>query len=158
MASVWQPGRTIGGLGLKTVPALGARILSVVIAATFMWAGLAKLLDLHSFRGSVASFDVIPSWSVGLIGMTLPPLELILGIMVLTGLRKRAAALGLTVLCLGFLVLLGQAFWRGLPVDCGCFGSSGNTAEAALLPFLRALGVFLLCVTATVCEYRRTAN
>ena len=77
--------------------------------------------------------------------MGLPPLEVILGVMLITGWRVRVASLGVLVLSIIFAFALGQALMRGLQVDCGCFGSGKPSTQKTLL----ALGRDVLLIAAS---------
>jgi hypothetical protein len=77
--------------------------------------------------------------------MGLPPLEVILGVMLITGWRVRVASLGVLVLSIIFAFALGQALMRGLQVDCGCFGSG----KPSTLKTLLALGRDVLLIAAS---------
>ena len=77
----------------------------------------------------------------------LPPLEMIVGGLLLSGWQRRVAALSALMLTGVFLLALGSAIARGLTIDCGCFG--GDDAKGDLwMALLRdlTLGASLICV------------
>ena len=98
-------------------------LLRLVIGGAFLYAGYLKVRDGVAFADSIASFKLLPPELINLMAMGLPPLEIILGVMLVTGWRGRVASLGVLVLSIVFAFALGQALMRGLQVDCGCFGS-----------------------------------
>jgi uncharacterized membrane protein YphA (DoxX/SURF4 family) len=98
-------------------------LLRLVIGGAFLYAGYLKVRDGVAFADSIASFKILPPAGINLLAMGLPPLEMILGVMLVTGWRVRVASLGVLVLSIIFAFALGQALMRGLQVDCGCFGS-----------------------------------
>jgi len=84
-----------------------------------------------------------------LIAIRLPPLEIILGVLLVGGWKVRTGIGGITFLTIFFAVILVQAALRGLPVDCGCFGSGPPSIRGTYLSLARTLGLvvvsFYLC-------------
>jgi uncharacterized membrane protein YphA (DoxX/SURF4 family) len=99
--------------------------LAVRIAAAAIWlvAGVAKLSDVTSFQQQLTGYDVLPHGTIATVGYGLPLLEIVLGGYLLVGALVRPAAILSCVLMCVFIVAQGQAWARGLAVDCGCFGS-----------------------------------
>lgn len=98
-------------------------LLRLTLSGVFVYAGLAKLHDPHVFSESIASFRLLPPALINLSTLTLPPMEILAGLLALTGGRlRRCGAFALLVMLAVFLVALAQAQARGLNVDCGCFG------------------------------------
>ena len=83
-----------------------------------------KILDPYPFAESIASFRLLPPVVLNLAALTLPPLEVLAGMLALgRNPWRRAGALCLLALLVIFLAALASAAARGLNVDCGCFGS-----------------------------------
>ena len=120
-------------------------LLRLVIGGAFLYAGCLKIRDGVAFADSIESFKLLPSELINLMAMGLPPLEVILGMMLVTGWRVRVASFGVLVLSIVFAFALGQALMRGLQVDCGCFGSG---KPSTLKTFL-ALGRDVLLIAAS---------
>jgi uncharacterized membrane protein YphA (DoxX/SURF4 family) len=120
-------------------------LLRLVIGGAFLYAGYLKVRDGVAFADSIASFKLLPSELINLMAMGLPPLEVILGVMLVTGWRGRVASLGVLVLSIIFAFALGQALMRGLQVDCGCFGSG----KPSTLKTILALGRDVLLIAAS---------
>jgi uncharacterized membrane protein YphA (DoxX/SURF4 family) len=99
--------------------------LAVRLAAAAIWlfAGITKLTGLRQFRTEVAAYDLLPHALVGPFAYALPFVEAAAGLYLLAGLLVRPAAILTSVLLAAFLVAQGQAWARGLSLDCGCFGS-----------------------------------
>ena len=120
-------------------------LLRLVIGGAFLYAGYLKVRDGVAFADSIASFKILPTELINLMAMGLPPLEIILGVMLVTGWRGRVASLGVLVLSIIFAFALGQALMRGLQVDCGCFGAG---KPSTLKTFL-ALGRDILLIASS---------
>jgi len=101
--------------------------LRLLIGLVFVVAGVLKLPDLQGFSDSVSSFEILPNSLITLWAMTLPPLEITIGVMLVTGHRCQLAAFSAFFLSTLFCLALGQALFRGLNINCGCFGSEDQT-------------------------------
>jgi hypothetical protein len=99
-------------------------ILRVVIGSIFIVSGLGKLLGPYqNFLYAVQAYQVLPSWAEVLTAQIFPWIEFFVGIFVLLGLWTSWSLRGALVLFGVFVVIVGQALIRGLPLEsCGCFG------------------------------------
>jgi len=117
--------------------------LRVVLGGLFLYAGASKIGNPLAFADSIATFKLLPPQLLNVVALSLPPFEILLGILLVTGLQARPASLGITVLAIVFGIALGQALARGLQVDCGCFGSGQPSTLKTWGSFARA-GLFCL--------------
>lgn len=92
-------------------------------AAVWLTAGAAKLPEIESFRVQVERFALLPHALVIPFAYVLPFFEIGLGLYLAAGLFTRGTALVGTLLMAAFLGAQIQALARGIPLDCGCFGS-----------------------------------
>jgi protein-disulfide isomerase len=118
----------------------------VVLAAVWAWAGLAKIGDPRRFVQVVRAYDATPEWLSKAIGYGLPTLELVLAVLLLTGLITRYAAAVSALLLVVFGAGIIQAAARGLEIRCGYFGGGGGVATSTsyTLDILRDLGLLVL--------------
>jgi len=72
---------------------------------------------------------------------------------VLTGFYRRAALLGVSGLMLIFVLALVSAIVQGIPVDCGCFGSSEPSVMGAWLAIGRDLPILAAALWLYIREY-----
>lgn len=111
------------------------------------WAGIAKLLDLPTSVRAVRAYQLLPEVLVPAVGYALPVVEIILALLLITGLLTRYAALAQGLVMLAFVFGISWAWARGLNIDCGCFGGggelAGNQEAQYLLPLLRDGGLVL---------------
>jgi len=96
------------------------------LAAVWLISGGSKVVDPEQTYVSVAAYDVLPAGMVTVVAAALPFVELALGVLLLLGLGTRAAAIASLVLLVAFIAGVGQAWARGLSIDCGCFGQGGT--------------------------------
>jgi uncharacterized membrane protein YphA (DoxX/SURF4 family) len=104
------------------------RVAQIVAGVIFLASALAKIADLSAFSGSIHNFHlepVIPMAATNLLAMTIPWVELVAGLALLTGVRPRAGAFVYTALLAVFTIGVAAAMARGLSFDCGCFGKAG---------------------------------
>ena len=81
-----------------------------------------KLLDMPGFYAIVATYHMLPTALIPPAAWALTLFELLLGLVLLTPLWRRAVP-WLPPLHVFYLIGLGQALWRGLNIpNCGCFG------------------------------------
>ncbi len=107
----------------------------LTLGLLFLYAGGTKVVDLDGFAGTIASYQLFPyAWNY-LVAAILPFIELLAGALLLFNAQVRPASLVLGLLNLIFIVALVSLIWRGLEIDCGCFGSSGRatTPQEALV-------------------------
>jgi putative oxidoreductase len=96
-------------------------LLRWLLGLLLVWAGLGKLANLQEFYVMLAAYrlPVPPSLLSGM-GIVLPWMELLCGLLLLGGMRKRAALTWGLVMFFTFIVCTGQAWFRGLKIACGC--------------------------------------
>ena len=122
--------------------------IRVVIGGIFIYAGVVKMMDPWAFATAITSFHILPLVLLTPATLTLPALELITGFLWVLNRAAVSAATTIFGLCALFVVALGTAILRGLPLNCGCFGApfGGSTPTVALLRdvfFLAATGYWL---------------
>ncbi len=120
------------------------------LGVLFVGAAWHKIAFPQAFAVDVATYDILPLGLVNLMAITLPWIEIVVGVMLLAGVRTRAAALLVTGMMLVFVGALVIALSRGLDMSCGCFASqSAGEDPISLLTVFRdlawlALGALVL--------------
>jgi uncharacterized membrane protein YphA (DoxX/SURF4 family) len=107
----------------------------------FVYAGALEVAYPLAFADSVASFQVLPVALVSPVALALPVWEILLGLALIMGVRRRVCAAVIGVLCAVFTLVLTQAFARGIQVDCGCFGASAASMASTAWALVRDLGL-----------------
>ncbi len=121
-----------------------------VLAAFFVVAGCAKILDPPGFAHEIHNFGIVPGPAVNAMALVLPWLEVVTGLALFFGIAKRTGARILGILLVVFIVALAINLARGKPVDCGCFGTStvqktdAERLNDMKLVILRDVGLLLL--------------
>jgi putative oxidoreductase len=97
-----------------------------VLGAIFLLAGAMKLAHPAAFFSDLLGFGVpFPEMFLRVVAVGLPWLEVLTGLGLLLDFWPETIRPLVSVLCLIFVVMLGQAVLRGLDLNCGCFGAAG---------------------------------
>ncbi|VHO01424.1 hypothetical protein LC603019_01352 [Lawsonella clevelandensis] len=108
----------------------------LALAAIWIVSGSLKASDMMETRVAVRAYQVLPDWAVPSVAFMLPALEILLGIFLLLGIKNQWMAIVSAVVFAVFIVMIVQAWARGLQIDCGCFGGGGYDASANHLTYL----------------------
>ena len=125
MARLAIPAGVAVPAGVRPWLATAARLL---LAAVWVWAGVAKIGDPAAAVRAVRAYRLLPEWLAQGVGYGLPFLELALAALLLAGLATRVAAAVSAGLLAVFLAGMISAAARGLQIECGCFGGGGDLA------------------------------
>ena len=108
-----------------------------------------------AFAIEIANYQLVPAVAPYLAPM-LPVVELVVGValVIATVAWRRAAALAALGLFAAFTVAVASAYFRGINIDCGCFGTGGGPITA--LTLARNLG--LMAAAAAVLALERHAS
>lgn len=114
---------------------LAVRLLA---GGIFIYSGIGSITGgLAAFEDKVAKYQLLPHVLTAPFAYTLPFVEVLVGLYLVVGLMTHAAAAVSCVLMVMFLVAIGQAWARGLAIDCGC--SIGVANKVGPWSFLRDL-------------------
>lgn len=97
--------------------------LRLLLAGVFLFAAYTKLRQPWLvFAMSIDSYNLLPEWAVLATARVLPWAELVLGILLLTGIWLRYASIAATVILSIFFAAILRSYIKGMTIDCGCFG------------------------------------
>jgi uncharacterized membrane protein YphA (DoxX/SURF4 family) len=143
----------------------------LVLGGIFLYAGYSKVflpnnnlwplfvlkfslsMNISNFAIQVEAFKLLPPWGVQFVAHTLPFAEIVLGLLVLIGWRLRIWASFLTLIMLGFFVVVTRAYLLHMNINCGCFATPEpigpkKILEDAALSALALLMTYLAFVEA----------
>jgi uncharacterized membrane protein YphA (DoxX/SURF4 family) len=126
------------------------RALGLVLGGIFLYAAHAKILDPRPLVTIIWNYRVLPAGPINLMAIYMPWMELLAGIALVTGFKRRAAALCSTGLLIAFMVALGINALRGVNVACGCFSTSAEDVSNAWVLVLRDLPMLLAALVMLV--------
>jgi uncharacterized membrane protein YphA (DoxX/SURF4 family) len=137
----------------------------LVIAAIFIFAGLAKLIrwDMHPrpsigiatslFALQIDSYQMLPSWVVLQVAHWLPWLEIAVGLLLLIGWRLRIWSTLVTLIIGGFFVAVVRAYFLHLDINCGCFAKPEPLTGITVL---RDGALFFLAILMTIFAFQES--
>jgi putative oxidoreductase len=108
-------------------------ILRLIIGGLFIYAAVPKITDPKAFAAIVKGYQLFPIWSVNLIAIVLPYVELLTGLFLILGFWKKANAAIIGTLLFFFIIGLVQAYARGLEINCGCFSTSAASTPSDII-------------------------
>lgn len=117
--------------------------LRMIVGAVFIYAGATKIIHPDRFADSIATFQLLPDYLIGILALGLPPFEVIAGIMMIVGWKHRVANLSILLLTVIFAMAIVQGLIRGIEIDCGCFGGGNPSATKTWMSLGRDLLLFL---------------
>lgn len=124
------------------------RIIDLIIAGVFIYAGALKALNPVQFAHDIDNYKILP-WTIAVgLAFYLPWLEIFCGLGLILRLFYRGALSILTALVVIFLVATIAARVRGLDITCGCFG---HASQHWSFPAHLALDLAILAALAALC-------
>jgi putative oxidoreductase len=135
-----------------SVLALAARLYLGIIFLLACWH---KILEPAAFALDIATYQILPLGLVNMQAIVLPWVELAAGLMLLLGLRTRAAALLVAGMMVMFTVAIAIAVAKGLDMSCGCFASQGAAEDPISWRTIARDGSWLLLAVYVVIFDRR---
>ena len=100
-------------------------VFRLILGGVLLVAGALKVTDPYSSATSVRAYQILPVDLANLLGFILPFAEVAIGIFLIVGIWVRLNAIAGGALMVMFIIAIGQAWIRGISLDCGCFGKGG---------------------------------
>ena len=141
----------------------------LLLGGIFVYAGYAKLVypnhnlwpffilkfsvstNLSTFAFQVESYKVLGAAGASLVAHTLPFVEIVLGMLLLTGWKFRIWAAMVTAILAGFLTLVTRAYLLHMEINCGCFGTP---EPLTAMTVLRDSALVALAVVMTIFAFQ----
>lgn len=124
-------------------------LFKLILGISFIWASYTKIQDPAAFAKIIYGYDLFPGFSINIIAIVVPFIELVVGFSLIMRLYPKSALLVINIMLVVFICLIGFNLIRGHEFDCGCFGSTGLSSTAsAVVSLVRdfvmlGMGVFL---------------
>jgi uncharacterized membrane protein YphA (DoxX/SURF4 family) len=140
-------------------------VLGAALGAIFLYASYDKILHPADFARIVYHYQIVgPSqhigpWAANLLAVTLPWLEAVVGLMLVTGIWRREAATITAGLLAVFVVAVSAALLRGIDIEnCGCFSVTGEGRAAGIKLILGDLLMLAAALVLAFVEPRPAAT
>jgi uncharacterized membrane protein YphA (DoxX/SURF4 family) len=104
-------------------------IARLILGGTLLAAGLLKIKNPSEAAASVRVYKMLPVTLANILGYSLPWLEIGIALLIILGIALKKSALAGGILMTIFIIAIGQAWARGLAINCGCFGNGGVTED-----------------------------
>ncbi len=129
-------------------------LLRLFFGFILIYASLDKLLHPVQFALAVENYRLISSAASRWVAIWLPYLELLTGLLLMSGFWEEAAGLTTTLLMGIFFIAIFQAYLRGLDISCGCFSVDGD-ANLGVGKVLENLALLIGSIILVVLQHRR---
>lgn len=134
------------------------RVLGLVLGGVFLYAAHDKILDPRPLVTIIWNYRILPPGPVNLMAIYMPWMELLVGLGLVTGFKRRAAAFWGGALLLVFTAALLVNAVRGIDVACGCFSTSATETNNAWLLVLRDMPMLAAAAWMLLLPPRRAAE
>lgn len=122
-------------------------VIRTAIAVIFIIAGAEKIANPENFALSISNYRLLPVYSINIFAVVLPWIEIISGILLLFGIAVKENSTIILTLLLIFTSAIVISLFRGLSIDCGCFGKGTQIGMLKLGEnLLMIIGTFLLTI------------
>ncbi len=116
--------------------------LRLILGGLFVYSAVTKISDLEYFAKSLYNYKLLPEEYLNFFALIIPWLELIIGLLLITGVYVRESALLGGGLMIVFIAAIGIAVSRGLDIECGCFGTNDGS-RVGFLKIIEDVFIFI---------------
>jgi uncharacterized membrane protein YphA (DoxX/SURF4 family) len=109
----------------------------------FIFAAVTKIADPAGFSQSIFNYRLIPDFLINFLAIAFPWIELVAGILLVFGVSVKENSAILSGLLVIFILAITISLFRGLNIDCGCFGTVEGS-KVGLLKILENIGLLIL--------------
>lgn len=110
-------------------------LLRIIFGGMLIYASIEKIISPLDFAQLVENYQIVGPRTSRWIAVGLPYLELIVGILLITGFWLDSAVVLNFLMMSVFLIAVTQAYLRGLDIRCGCFSSEGSEINPGKIAF-----------------------
>jgi len=105
-------------------------LIRVALGVIFIWASWHKLADPYSNVQAVKAYELLPAPWFRIVGYTLPIVEVLIGVCLITGVITRVTAVFAALSMAVFIFGIISVWVRDININCGCFGDGGYDPNA----------------------------
>lgn len=120
--------------------------LRLLLGVVFCYAAIDKIVHIDGFARAIYFYHILPGWSVNLLAVFMPMVEMIAGISLILGLWPRGAVALIGAMLVIFIIALTIVYLRGIDINCGCFSTSDRGKSSAITLIWRDLLLLLACI------------
>lgn len=97
------------------------------LGVTFIIAGMEKISAPTDFAVAISGYKIFPEILVNFFAVVVPWIEVVSGLLLVFGILVRENAAVISCLLIMFIVLVVISIFRGLNIECGCFGTASGS-------------------------------
>ena len=98
-------------------------LLRLLLGFIFIFAAIEKIAAPENFSVSFANYKLLPTILINIPAIIIPWIEFTTGLMLLLGIFVKENSAIITTLLIVFTIAIIISLFRGLNIDCGCFGT-----------------------------------
>ncbi|MFO7447205.1 MAG: MauE/DoxX family redox-associated membrane protein [Ignavibacteriaceae bacterium] len=102
-------------------------ISRIIVGGVFVFAAADKISDPSSFSKAIYNYKLFPDVLVNLFAVIIPWIEIVAGILLIFGIYARENAVIINSLLSMFIIIVIISIFRGLNIDCGCYGTASGS-------------------------------
>lgn len=118
-------------------------IFRLFLGFIFVFAAVTKISDPEAFSQSIYNYKLLPLSLVNIFAILFPWIEIVAGILLIFGVSVKENSAIISGLLIIFIIAITISLFRGLDIDCGCFGTVDG-AKVGIVKILENIGLLLL--------------
>lgn len=102
-------------------------LFRIILGLVFIYSGIIKIIDTAGFSNSIYNYKLLPDFLINFSAIILPWIELMAGLLIILGITVKENALIINLMLTLFIIAIIINLFRGLDINCGCFGTGNGT-------------------------------
>jgi uncharacterized membrane protein YphA (DoxX/SURF4 family) len=132
-------------------------LLRMALGLVFLAAAWDKIVDPMAFAKIIRNYQILPEVAVAAVALTLPWIEVVVGMCLVTGFVARGASLSASLMMAVFLTAMAWAQHKGIATQCGCFTTKADDAISQAT-FIRDGSIMAVALLVTVDVFVRARH
>jgi len=118
-------------------------IIRLFLGFVFVYAAVTKISEPEGFSQAIYNYKLLPIFLVNILAIILPWIELTAGVLLIFGISVKENSAILNGLLIIFIIAIVISLFRGLDINCGCFGTVDGS-KVGLIKILENIGLLIL--------------
>jgi putative oxidoreductase len=116
----------------------------IILGGIFIYAAIGKIIDPYTFAVDIRNYQLIPDGYSNFLALALPWLELICGLLLISGVWEKSAGILISAMVIVFIFGISSAMIRGLDINCGCYKTAADSGEVGWSRLFEDLMFFIM--------------
>lgn len=99
-------------------------VFRILVGITLLWSATEHLKNPQFFLISIIRYELFWDELAKLVAFAVPIIELVLAVCLIANYSPKVTVPLSSILFIGFAAVQATAYFRGMEIDCGCFGTS----------------------------------